>query len=448
MSSLSVAENTTNAPPWYRETTHSTNGPSKLTIARPISAPYSNCSRRSDSGEPSKPDRLASTTTGRQPLAALIARATFFDDSGNSVPADHCAGPSAGVVPWRGSGRDSMPIIVTAWPPSRASYTTAISASAISGHRSSGSWSWSIVAPISVRMSNGFLRSGLAVSEKMSPTVRKSTPSTTCGDRAHVAVGRIRRGGPPRPPLAGCPVGQLVVVEEHVARRGQARRPVLGLAVRAHHPAVAADAEVVLGGHPAGVVDRLLAGQHHRAVRRHHEDAPRVHEHRRLGVPVRLGADVDAGDDDVDLAALLGVLDEAAQHAGHPVEVLAAGVHGDLGAGRQGEPLDRHVHRGGQVDRRQHPPALGLGDRPHRPGRVAEHGDPRDALAGSARSACCTTPTTTPARFWPGGRSTGTSRPSPSRSCSTNVPRSPRSSGTSSYGYTRPRRRVWMSLRV
>jgi hypothetical protein len=28
-----------------------------------------------------------------------------------------------------------------------------------------------------------------------------------------------------------------------------------------------------------------------------------VHEHRRLGVPVRLGADVDAGDDDVDLPA-------------------------------------------------------------------------------------------------------------------------------------------------
>ena len=49
----------------------------------------------------------------------------------------------------------------------------------------------------------------------------------------------------------------------------------------------------------------------------------------------------------------LGVLDEPAQHAGDPVEVLAAGVHGDLGPGRQGEPLDRHVHRRRQVDRRQ-----------------------------------------------------------------------------------------------
>ena len=60
-------------------------------------------------------------TTGRSPLAALIARATFFDDNGNSVPADHWAGPSAGVAPWRGRGRDSIPIIVTANPPSRAS---------------------------------------------------------------------------------------------------------------------------------------------------------------------------------------------------------------------------------------------------------------------------------------------------------------------------------------
>ena len=62
-------------------------GPSKFTTARPISAPYSSCRLRMDSGEPSKPERLASTTTGRLPLAALIARATFFDDWGNSVPA-------------------------------------------------------------------------------------------------------------------------------------------------------------------------------------------------------------------------------------------------------------------------------------------------------------------------------------------------------------------------
>jgi hypothetical protein len=64
-------------------------GPTKLTIALPISAPSSSWTLRSDSGEPSKPDKFASTTTGRLPLAALIARAVFLDDCGNSVPAVH-----------------------------------------------------------------------------------------------------------------------------------------------------------------------------------------------------------------------------------------------------------------------------------------------------------------------------------------------------------------------
>ena len=65
--------------------------------ARPISAPYSSCQWRIDSGEPSKPDRLASTTSGRLPLAALIARATLREDCGNSVPEVHEDGPSAGT---------------------------------------------------------------------------------------------------------------------------------------------------------------------------------------------------------------------------------------------------------------------------------------------------------------------------------------------------------------
>ena len=64
-------------------------GPLKFTTALPISAPYSSCSLRIDSGEPSNPDRLARITTGRLLLAALIARAIFLEDSGNSVPAVH-----------------------------------------------------------------------------------------------------------------------------------------------------------------------------------------------------------------------------------------------------------------------------------------------------------------------------------------------------------------------
>src|SRR5680860_1400722 len=61
--------------------TQKTIGPSKLTMARPISAPYSSCILRSDSGEPSKPDRFASTTKGRLPLANLSG----FDGSPESL---------------------------------------------------------------------------------------------------------------------------------------------------------------------------------------------------------------------------------------------------------------------------------------------------------------------------------------------------------------------------
>ncbi len=168
--------------------------------------------------------------------------------------------------------------------------------------------------------------------------------------------------------------------EEHVDGRGDGRGEVLRLAVGSHDPGVAADAEVVLRRDATGVVDGLLAGEHHRAVGRHHEDPAGVHQHRRLGVPVRLRPDVDAGDDHVDLAACLRVLDEAPQHTGDPVEVLAAGVHGDLGAGGEREPLDRHVQRRGQVDGGDDPPALGFGDRAHRLRGVAEHGHAGDAV--------------------------------------------------------------------
>src|SRR5512146_815916 len=97
--------------------TQNTIGPSKLTIARPISAPYSSWSLRIDSGEPSNPDRFASTTRGRLPDAALIARAVFFDDCGNSVPAVYVSGPSVGGMPRRGTDLDSMPIRQTGRPP-------------------------------------------------------------------------------------------------------------------------------------------------------------------------------------------------------------------------------------------------------------------------------------------------------------------------------------------
>src|ERR1043165_7784168 len=106
-------------------------GPSKLTIARPISAPYSSCSLRIDSGEPSKPDRFASTTSGRLPDAELIARAIFFDDIGNSVPAVYVSGPSVGGKPCRGTDFDSTPTRQTGHPPRWTSATTEVSAAAM-----------------------------------------------------------------------------------------------------------------------------------------------------------------------------------------------------------------------------------------------------------------------------------------------------------------------------
>src|ERR1700755_1921058 len=55
--------------------TQNTIGPRKLTIARPISAPYSSCHWRIDSGETSKPARVASTTKGLRAAVELIAHA-------------------------------------------------------------------------------------------------------------------------------------------------------------------------------------------------------------------------------------------------------------------------------------------------------------------------------------------------------------------------------------
>ena len=170
------------------------------------------------------------------------------------------------------------------------------------------------------------------------------------------------------------------MAQQDRARVGQRGRPVLALPVGSHDPVEAADAEVVLGRHATGVVERLLTGQHHRAGGGHHQDAAGVHQHGRLGVPVRLGAHVHPGDDDVDLAAALGELDQAAQHRADPVHVLGAAVHRDLGARGQREPFDRHPHPLGQVQRRDDPPALGLGDIAQPAGGVAEQRHPGHAL--------------------------------------------------------------------
>jgi len=101
-----------------------------------------------------------------------------------------------------------------------------------------------------------------------------------------------------------------------------------------------------------------------------------VHQHRRLGVPVRLGAHVDAGHDHVDLAAVLGEPDDPPQRGAHPVHVLRPGLHRDPGARGEGEPFHRDAALFGQVERGDDPPALRLGDRPQPAGGVAAEHDP------------------------------------------------------------------------
>ena len=143
------------------------------------------------SGEPSNPLRLASTTTGRFPLAALTARATFRDDCGKSVPEVHDGGPSAGTDPVRGRPWDSSPIRQSGIPPMCASHTMAFSPSRQRAQRSNGSWSVSVTARITDRMSKGFLRSPLSSAEKTSPTRSKSDPGTGLCGEAHTS----RSGG-------------------------------------------------------------------------------------------------------------------------------------------------------------------------------------------------------------------------------------------------------------
>ena len=253
------------------------------------------------------------------------------------------------------------------------SQTIEVSPSARSFQRSSGGLSLSATARITERMSKGCLRSALSSAENRSPMRRNGlSASAACGLSADVAVGRIAGRAATREAFARHHVGQVVVPHQQRAGRREGRRPVLRLAVQAHHAVVAADAEVVLGTHGAGEVERLLAGEHHRRGRRHDQDAARVHQHRRLGVPVRLAADVDAGDDDVDLAAGLGELDQPAQRQRDPVHVLGARVHGDERAAAHREPLHRQPVLGRVGQRGIDAPAFRFGQVAQPLGRVGQ----------------------------------------------------------------------------
>ena len=270
--------------------------------------------------------------------------------------------------------------MATGQPPTLASQATTVSPPIRSGQRSSGAWSWSATARITVADVEGQLALWVDVRGEDVADGQDRAAVEVVRECLDVAVGRIAGRRPAREPLSGSDVGVVVVRQQHADRARQVRGPVLTLPVRSHDPLVAADAEVVLGRDAARVVERLLSGEHHRAVGRHHEDALGVHEHRRLGVPVRLGADVDPGDDDVDLVAGLGELDEPAEHGGDPVHVLGAAVHRDAGTGGKREPLERHAERLGEVEGGDDAPALRLGQRAEGLGGVTEEGDADHAL--------------------------------------------------------------------
>ena len=200
-------------------------------MARPISAPYSSWMLRSDSGEPSNPDRFASTTSGRLPLAALIARAVFFDDCGNSVP----GGPLVRAVGRAGTR-------AAGWPRLDADDRHRVPAEVrVHHHRGvgvgharpsapgpGGPGRRPRASPCGCRTASSGPCSSSA--EKMSPTV------VNVAGRVHVREASARRGpagrsvsAPARDALPGRDVGVVVVGEQDLAGRREVRRPVLRL---------------------------------------------------------------------------------------------------------------------------------------------------------------------------------------------------------------------------
>ena len=127
-------------------------------------------------------------------------------------------------------------------------------------------------------------------------------------------------------------VGMIIVTHQNLAGGTKIRGEVLRLAIGTHDAFIPADSIVILRRDTTGVVEGLFASQNHRPIGGHDEDATGVHEHRRLSIPVRLSANVNAVDDHIDLATGLCELDDAPQRPGDPVHVLGATIQGDLGS--------------------------------------------------------------------------------------------------------------------
>ena len=105
--------------------------------------------------------------------------------------------------------------------------------------------------------------------------------------------------------LAGRDIGVFVVTHQDLAGIIEITREILCLPVKSHDAIVSADSLVVFSRHTTRVIKRTLTSKHHRALGGHDEDAAGMHQHGGFGVPVGLGPDVDAVDDQIDFAASL-----------------------------------------------------------------------------------------------------------------------------------------------
>ena len=217
-------------------------------------------------------------------------------------------------------------------------------------------WSWETTNPIAFGAAvAGSLGNFSVTVDDLVPVVFNGTFTTVSDGESTTVVGCPNCGQwmvaspggpvPARPRLAGDHVGVAVVLVEHPEGIAEVGRVVLRLAVRSHDALEAADRHLVLGRHGARGLEGGPAGQHHRGLRRHHQNAAIVGQHGGEGVEVALCSHVDAVEKDVDHAARLREGDDAADDASGGVEVLGAAVHRDPGAARDRHPLDRNAER-------------------------------------------------------------------------------------------------------
>ena len=147
-----------------------------------------------------------------------------------------------------------------------------------------------MTALMTLRMSKDFFRPGLVSSEKISPTLAKPSSALAVWIGLYITVDRIGGCSFARESARPAHVSVIVMAEQDMAGFIDVAGPVLRLAIEAHDAVVAADALVVFGRDAARIIKSALAGEHHRRLRSHDQNAAGVHQHGGFGVPVGLRA--------------------------------------------------------------------------------------------------------------------------------------------------------------